>query len=83
MPHDGIEIVVKPAGTFDTPPGLRIDLLGGTNVTFSPPFITGDATFAGRTLARLLAVPERFYCNMHTIAEPGGIARGQLARVIP
>ncbi len=56
-----------------------IDLLGGDNVTVSGTFVTGDAPFTGRTMARLLAAPERFYVNVHTTLAPAGIARGQLA----
>jgi hypothetical protein len=60
---------------------IVISLLTGTGVQTVGAHITGNDTFTGRTAAMLLAAPELFYCNMHTLLAPNGVARGQLARV--
>ncbi|MGQ0614698.1 MAG: CHRD domain-containing protein [Planctomycetaceae bacterium] len=67
--HDGIAGVNGPA---------LIDLLGGTGITISGSLLTGNATFTGRTFARLMAAADRFYGNVHSAAAPAGLARGQL-----
>ena len=68
--HDGIAGVNGPA---------LIDLLGGTDISISGSVMTGNATFTGRTFARLMAAADRFYANVHSAAAPAGLARGQLA----
>jgi len=70
--HDG------PAGADG--PGLA-DLLGGTGVALVGQTITGRAEVPGRTFARMLAAPQLFYGNVHTAANPLGVARGQFARI--
>ncbi len=60
---------------------IRIDLLGGTNVSTTSTHVTGDVTFTGRTFASLLGAPDLFYGNVHTVAAPNGVARGQFVRV--
>jgi hypothetical protein len=55
---------------------ILIDLLGGTFVN-SGTSITGDASFSGRTAARVIANAAAFYGDVHTPAAIAGAARGQ------
>jgi hypothetical protein len=60
------------------------DLLGQGSFSVSGSVLTGDAILTGRTFARMIAAPERFYVEVHTEAQPPpgpGIARGGVTRV--
>jgi hypothetical protein len=82
--HDG------PTGA-DGP--ILVDLFESGDASVSGNTITGTAAVAGRTLARLLAgtpggsalaggdLPSIFYGNVHTLANPGGVARGQFTQI--
>lgn len=82
--HDG------PAAT-DGP--VLIDLFESGDAVIAGNTITGTAAAPGRTLARLMAgtpggsalaggeLPSIFYGNVHTLANPGGVARGQLQQI--
>lgn len=60
---------------------VLINLLDAPDLNVTGLTATGSVIFTGRTFARLLAVPELFYANMHTLLAPGGIVRGQMARL--
>lgn len=59
---------------------ILINLLGGT-FSQNERAINGTTEFTGRTFSRIIAAPDQFYVNVHTMAAPDGIARGQLALV--
>ena len=64
------------------PPSVNLGLAAG-EVTFA----TGSGSFTKSTITMtvdqanaILANPGAFYYNIHTASNPGGVARGQLAR---
>jgi len=70
--HDG------PAGANG--PAL-VTFLDGTDAAISGGVLAGHATVPGRTAARMLAAPELFYGNVHTLLQPDGAARAQFVHV--
>lgn len=70
--HDGVAGANGP---------VLVDFLNGSDVQTSSAAITGRAVVSGRTFARLLAAAELFYFNVHSVAAPAGIARGQARRL--
>jgi CHRD domain len=57
---------------------VRVDLIG-LGGTFANGTMTGLFPVAADVAARMLANPQNFYVNVHTVALPGGAVRGQLA----
>lgn len=72
---------------------ILVDLFESGDAAVSGNTISGTAAVPGRTLARLLAgtpggsalsgagLPSIFYGNVHTLANPGGAARGQFTQI--
>lgn len=56
---------------------VLMDLLAAPDLDVGGRFLTGSTTLTGRTFARMMAYPEGFYANMHTLGAPAGLARGQ------
>ncbi len=64
-------------GAAGTDGPVLIDLGAAADRQVSGAFITGSTSLTGRTFARLMAYPAGFYVNLHSIAAPNGLARGQ------
>jgi hypothetical protein len=85
-----------PAGTALTPSHIHPGAVGANGGVFvslglapgEVTFASGSGSFTKRGLTvtadqanSILANPAGFYLNIHTAANPGGVARGQLTRV--
>jgi hypothetical protein len=68
----------------EAPPGVNgpivINLIG-LGGTFVNGTMTGTFPVAAGVAQRMLENPRNFYVNVHTVALPGGVVRGQLAYV--
>lgn len=70
-------IHVGPAGADGT---VLVDLRPGqATLDAAAGTLSGTVTVSLEALARILQDPGAFYCNVHSLAAPNGIARGQLA----